>query len=78
MLRAGSNTFMLLDQGPGECVHIPRGWWHATLCLELSAALTQNTLPPHNAKKACARISMASPPTADALRALINQRHADD
>ena len=34
--------------GPGECMYVPRGWWHCVLNLELCVAITHNVVTSQN------------------------------
>ena len=80
-LICGSLSCRLLfaEQGPGDVVFIPRGWWHCTLNLETSVAFTQNVVLSADGIAAYRELS-AAPGQARAARllhAVLKARHCD-
>uniref|UniRef100_A0A7S2IMA6 JmjC domain-containing protein n=1 Tax=Haptolina brevifila TaxID=156173 RepID=A0A7S2IMA6_9EUKA len=81
LLDAGGAPLRWVEQVAGDVVWVPKGWWHTTLNLEESVALTQNQLLPKDA--AGALREMAAQPrqqvrTQQGLRAVLRERHSDD
>jgi len=77
VLHGDASAIFVLDQKPGDVVYVPRGWWHATLCLEATAAVTQNVVGRQNARTVVHALRPANPRLADALQAHLERRHAD-
>ena len=78
---AGGGGAAMLEfvQQPGELVFVPRGWWHCTVTVEASVALTQNQVQPSDA--AAALRELAEAPGQERARRLlaeaVAERHSD-
>lgn len=67
------------EQLAGDVVYVPRGWWHCTLNLETSVALTQNLVLRADGASAYRQLAEAlgQARTHEALKAVLHQRHCE-
>jgi len=57
-----------IEQGPGDLLFVPHGWWHCVVNLELTVAFTQNVITAANCVDAFQALESLDPTAAALLR----------